>query len=145
MGSVEHTGGVIRNKRHAILAVVLTAIIAASALRSAFKPVRFTGRWLFEPIYGLPHLRPLFIGLSLFYWCFVLWIVFWFWRAARGKYERFLLASFTIGYVLSIIERFMPPLVAANMQYLSTAAALVSFTAAITLLFALPDKNTASQ
>ena len=85
MSNVEHTSGVIRNKRHAIVAVILTGIIAASALRTTLQRMRVTGPWLFEPISGVPHLRPLFIGLSVFFWGFVLWILFWFYRAARGK------------------------------------------------------------
>jgi uncharacterized BrkB/YihY/UPF0761 family membrane protein len=142
MSSVEHTSGLIRNKRHAIIAVILTAIIAASALRTTLQPVRITSPWLFEPIYGFPHLRLLFIGLSVFFWGFVLWILFWFYRAARGKYERFLVASFATGFVLSTIERFMPLQIAVNMQYVSTAAALVSLVSAMTILFTLPSKAT---
>jgi hypothetical protein len=142
MSSVEHTSRLIRNKRHAIIAMILTAIVAASALRTTLQPMRLTSPWLFEPIYGLPHLRLLFIGLSVFFWVFVLWILFWFYKAARGKYEHFLLVSFAIGFVLSIVERFMSPLIAANMQYLSTAAALVSLVSAMTILFTLPSKTT---
>jgi len=145
MSSVDHTNGLIKTRRHAIVAVILTAIVTASALRAALQPARHTSPWLFEPISGLPHLRPLFIGLSVFYWVFVLWIAFWFYRAARVKYERFLLASFAIGYVLSVIEHFMPPRVAANVQFLSTAAAFVSFVAAMTILFTLPSKTTTPQ
>jgi len=139
MSSVEHTTGLIRNKRHALIAVILTAIIAASALRSTMQPMRLRSPWLFEPIYGLPHHKLLFIGLSGFFWVYVLWIVFWFYRAARGKYERFLLASFAAGFILSTIERFMSPLRAANMQYLCTAAALVSLVSAMAILFTLPS------
>jgi|SRR5919108_4369765 uncharacterized BrkB/YihY/UPF0761 family membrane protein len=142
MSKVEHANGLIRNKRHAIIAVILTAIIAASALRTTLQPMRLTSPWLFEPIYRLPHLRLLFRGLTVFFWVFVLWILFWFYRAARGKYERFLLASFATGFVLNIIERFMSLRIAANMQYLSTAAALLSLVSAMTILFKLPRKTT---
>jgi uncharacterized BrkB/YihY/UPF0761 family membrane protein len=143
--SVEHRSGLVRNKRDATIAVILTAIIAASSLRTTLQPMRLTGPWLFEPIYGLPHLGRLSIGLSLFFWGFVLWILFWFYRAARGKYEQLLLASFVTGFVFSTIERFMPLQIAANMQYISTAAALVSLVAAITILFTLPTKTTMPQ
>jgi hypothetical protein len=78
----------------------------------------------------------------VFFWGFVFWILFWFYRAARGKYERFLLASFATGFVLSTIGRFMPFLIAAHMQYLSTAAALVSLVSAMTILFTWPTKTT---
>ena len=122
--------------------MILTAIIAASAFRTTLQPVRLTSPWLFEPSYGLPHLRLLFIGLSVFFWGFVLWILFWFYRAARGKYERFLVASFATGFVLSTIERFVPQQIAVNMQYVSTAAALVSLVSAMTILFTLQSKAT---
>jgi len=145
MTSGDYTNGVIQNRRHAIIAVILTAVIAASALRSTLQPVRLNNPWLFEPLYGLPRLKPLFIGLSVFFWCFVLWIVFWFYRAARGKYERFLLGSFAVGFILSVVERFTPPQVAANMQFLGTAASLVSLAAAIMLLYTLPAKTTTPQ
>jgi len=46
---------------------------------------------------------------------------------------------------LSTIERFMPLQIAANMQYLSTAAALVSLGAAMTILFTLTTKTTVPQ
>jgi peptidoglycan/LPS O-acetylase OafA/YrhL len=107
--------------------------------------MRLTSPWVFDRVYGLPHLRPLIIALSVFFWGFVLWIVFWAYRAARGKYERFLFASFAIGFVLGVIGRFMPPQIAANMQFLSTAAALVSLAAAVTLLFTLPANTTTPQ
>jgi len=142
MSSVEHTSGLIRNKRHAIIAVIVTAVVATSALRTTLQPMRRISPWLFEPIYGLPHLRLLFMGLSVFFWGFVLWILFWFYRAARGKYERLLLASFAPGFVVSTIERFMPLQIAAKMQYLSTAAAWVSLVAAMTILFTLITKTT---
>jgi uncharacterized BrkB/YihY/UPF0761 family membrane protein len=142
MSSVEHTSGLIRNKRHAIIAVILTAIIAASALHTTLQPVWITSPWLLEPIDGLPYLRLLFIGLSVFFWGFVLWILFWFYKAARGKYERFLVASFATGFVLSTIERFMPLQIAVNMQCVSTAAALVSLVSAMTILFTMPSKAT---
>jgi hypothetical protein len=140
MSSVKQTDGVIRNKRHAIIAVVLTSVVAVSALHSTLQPMRRASPWLFEPIYGLPHLRGLFIGLSVFFWGYVLWILFWFYRAARGKYERLLLASCAAGFVLSTIEHFMPPQIAANMRYLSTTAALVSLVAATAILFTLTTR-----
>lgn len=142
MSSVEHTSGLIRNKGHAIIAVILMAIIAASALRTTLQPMRVTSPWLFEPLYRLPHLRLLFISLSVFFWAYVLWILFWFYRAARRKYEQFLLASFATGFVLKTIEHFMSLPIAADMQYLSTAAALVSFVSAIAILFTWPTKTT---
>src|SRR5512140_1980115 len=100
--SVRRDVGLIRNRRYAIIAAILTAIVAISGLRATVNPVPYRERWLFVPMGGLPHLRPLFIGLSVFYWVFGLWILFWFYRAARGKYERFLVGSFALAFVLSV-------------------------------------------
>jgi len=145
MSSVGHTSNLIRNRRDATVAVVLTAIIAALVLNTTLRPMRPSSPWVFDRLYGLPDVRPLRVGLSLFYWAFVLWIVFWFYRAARGKYERFLMASFAVGFVLSVVERFMPRLIAVNMQFLSAAAALVSFVAAIAVLLMLPTKTSSPE
>ena len=146
MSSIEPRSGLVRNRRDATIAVILTAIIAASSVRTTLHPMRLTGPWLFDPIYGLPHLGSrLSIGLSLFFWGFVLWIVFWVYRAARGKYERLVLASFATGFIFSTIERFMPPQVAANMRYISTTATVVSLVAAVTILFTLPTKTIVRQ
>jgi len=41
-------------------------IIATSALRTTLQPMRRTGPWVFEPIHWLPHLKLLFMGLSVF-------------------------------------------------------------------------------
>jgi hypothetical protein len=142
MSSVEGKSGLIGNKRDAIIAVILTAIIAASALRGAWRPMRHSSPWLFDTAYGLPRLTPLLIGLSVFFWVYLLWILFWFYRAARGKYERFLLASFATGFVFSTIKGFMPVHIAVNMQYLSTAASLLSLVSAATILVTLLSKAT---
>ena len=137
----EEAGDLIRNRRHAIVAVISTAIVAASALRTMVTPVPLDGPWLIEPPRQLPQLRPLFIGLSIFFCGFVFWILFWFYKAARDKYERFLVAGFAIGFLLSTIERFVTPVAAANLQFVSTAATLVSLAAALTLFFKLPSKS----
>lgn len=143
MSRVNSTSGVIRNSRDASVAVLFAAIIAASALHATIQPVRLTSPWVFERLYGLSQVsRPFLIGLSLFFWAFVLWILFWFYKAAREKYERLLMASFAVGFVLSVIKHFVSPHVAAKVQFLSTAAALVSLVAAIALLFTLRQETT---
>src|SRR5512133_2391459 len=90
---VRQDSGLIRNRRYAFVAAIWTGTVALSGLRTALTPTPYRERWLFTPMLGLPHLRPLFIALSVFYWLFVLWILFWFYQAARGKYERFLVGS----------------------------------------------------
>jgi hypothetical protein len=78
------------------------------------------------------------MGLTVFFWGFVLWILFWFYRAARDRYERFLVGGFAIGFLLSIVERFVSPLAATNLEFASIGALSVSFAAALTLFFKLP-------
>ena len=139
MATNEHSDGVIRNRRHAIIAVILTAIIAVSGLRATLRPVPLQSPWLFEPIYGLPRLKPIFIGLSVFYWAFGLWIVFWFYKAARGKHEQFLLASLIVAFVLDVVGHFMRPEIRAQLEYVSTAAAFMSLVAAVVILATFPQ------
>ena len=104
--------------------------------------MRPTSPWVFERLYGLPQVtRPSVIGVSVFFWALVFWTLFWFYRAACGKYERFLVASFALGFAFSVIRHFVSPQIAVNVQFLATAAALVSFVAALTLLFTLPAKT----
>jgi uncharacterized BrkB/YihY/UPF0761 family membrane protein len=139
----DHTTGLIQRKRDASAAVIFTAAVAALELHITFQPVRLTSPWTFERLYGLSRLgRPVLIGLSVFFWAWVLWVLFWLYKASHGKYERLLVGSFAISFVLSVIKRFMSPQIAANVQFLSTGAALVSLVSAMVLLFTLPSKTT---
>jgi hypothetical protein len=126
--------GLISNRRHAIVAVVITSIVLASAFRSAITRAP-QSRWLFEPI-NHSHLfgRPASIALSIFFWCFVAWILFWFYRAARDKNERFLVGGFAIGYVLGLIGGFLSPSAQSKLEFASIAAFLVSFASSLTVL-----------
>jgi len=139
--SEEQPGGLVRNRRHAIVAVISTAIVFVSAFRTVVAGAPHHGPWVIEPPRQWPQLRPLFIGLSIFFSAFVVWILFWLYRAARTKYERFLVAGFAIGFLLSTIERFVPEVAAANLRFVSMAAMLVSLAAALTLFFRLPSKS----
>lgn len=143
MTPADHPTGLIRSRRYASAAVIFSAAVAALELHITFQPVRLTSPWTFDRLYGLSQLgRPLLIGLSLFFWAWVLWVLFWLYKASRGKCERLLVGSFAIGFVLSVTKRFMSPQIAANVQFLSVAAALVSLGSAIVLLFTLPPKTT---
>jgi len=63
----------------------------------------------------------------------MLWILFWFYRAARGKYEKFLVAAFSVSFVLSTVEPFVLPQTAADLQFIGTGASFVALAAALTL------------
>ena len=136
--------GLISNRREAVVAVLITTIVLASAFRSAVTRAP-ESRWLFEPI-NHPYLfgRPVSIALSVFFWCFVAWILFWFYRAARDKNERFLVGGFAIGYVLSLIGGFLSPLAQTNLEFASIAAFLVSCASSLTVL-AKCSRRTRSQ
>jgi len=91
-------------------------------------------RWLLiEPLPQWHQLRPLFIGLTIWVWAFMFWILFWFYKAARGKYERFMVAAFAVGFVLSTVEPFVSRQAAANLQFIGTGASLLSLAAALML------------
>jgi len=76
----------------------------------------------------------LFIGLTIWVWAFMLWILYWFYKAARGKYERFMVAAFAVGFALSTVEPFVSRRAAANLQFVGTGASLLSLAAALSLL-----------
>ncbi|MFI5116324.1 MAG: hypothetical protein ACHP8B_06450 [Terriglobales bacterium] len=141
----EDAGGLICNRRRAIVAVVATAIPLVSELRLFPARVPHHSRWLIEPPPQGPQLRILFIGLSIWVCGFMFWILFWFYRAARDKYERFLVAGFAASFLFSTIERFVPPLAAADLHFASTGASLLSLAAALTLLFRLSSKGEIQQ
>jgi hypothetical protein len=138
----DRTGrGLIHNRRDAIVASVLTLVVLGSTLRSMMmRPPH--DPWFFARQSGLPV--PLLIGLSLFFWAFVCWILFWFYRAARDKYERLLVGGFAIGFLLSIFERFVPS-TRIGLEPASATAFLASFAAALTLLVKLTSTRSRQQ
>jgi hypothetical protein len=140
--SADQSGGLIRNRRHAIVAVLGTLVVFASGLHGILGRIPNYGHWPLEPPPQWVYLRPLFVGLSIFVWAFVLWILFWFYRAASGKYERFLVVAFAISFILNTAERFVAPKAAADLQFLSVAASLVAVAAALTLFFKFFSKTT---
>jgi hypothetical protein len=74
------------------------------------------------------------IALSVFFWCFVAWILFWFYRAARDKNERFLVGGLAIGYMLGVIGGFLSPSAQINLEFASIAAFLVAFASSMKVL-----------
>ena len=137
--SDSQTGGLILNKRYAITAAILTFIILASALRS-FVMQAPRRQWLLEPPWQSHKLTPL-VGFSFFFWGFTLWILFCFYRAARNRYERFLVGGSAVGFLLGIVEGFLPSAARIELEPASIVGFLVSFAAAMTLLFELPSET----
>jgi hypothetical protein len=142
--SGDQTSGLILNKRYAITAAILTFVILASALRSSLMQAS-RHRWLLEPPWQSHQLTPLAVGFSFFFWGFTLWILFCFYRGARNRYERFLVGGSAVGFLLGIVEGFLPSAARIELEPASIAGFLVSFAAAMTLLFKLPSKTRASQ
>jgi hypothetical protein len=130
------TSGLILNRRHAITAAILAFIVLASALRS-FVMRAPRHRWLLEAPWQSHQLTPLVVGFSFFFWGFALWILFCFYRAARNRYERFLVGGSAVGLLLGIIEGFLPSGARIELEPASIAGFLVSFAAAMTLLIKL--------
>jgi hypothetical protein len=133
--------GLIRNRRHAIVAVLVSFTVLASAFHSAIRRAP-QNRWLFEPMsHSYLFGTPASIVLSIIYWCFVVWILFWFYKAASDRNERFLVVGFAIGYVLSVISGFLPLSIQTNFQFASIPAFLVSFASSVTVLTKLSSGN----
>jgi hypothetical protein len=126
--------GLIHSRRHAVIAVLITLVALASAFRSAVTRAP-QNRWLFQPVndsylFG----KPACIALSIFFWCFVAWILFWLYRATRDKNERFMVGGFAIGYVLGVIGGFLHVSAQINLEFASIAALLVSFASSLAIL-----------
>lgn len=131
--SEDQSAGLIINRRYAVVAVIATLIVLGSALRS-FLMRTPRERWLFAPPFQSHQLKPLTVGISFFFWGFVLWVLFCFHRAARNRYERFLVGALAAGYLLGIIGGFLPSEARIQLEPASIAAYLISFAAAVTVL-----------
>ena len=142
--SDSQTGGLILNKRYAITAAILTFIVLASAVRS-FVIQAPRHRWLLERPWQSHQVTPLVVGSSFFFWGFTLWILLCFYRAARNRYERFLVGGSAVGFLLGIVEGFLPSAARMDLEPASIAGFVVSFAAAMTLLFKLPSKTRVPQ
>ncbi len=133
--------GLIQSRRHAIIALIITFIVLASAFRSAVERVP-QHRWLFEPMnHSYVFGKPACITLSIFFWCFVAWILFSFYRNTRDKNERFVVGGFAIGYILGVIGGFLPLTAQFNIELASIAAFLVSFASTLTILKTLSSDS----
>jgi uncharacterized membrane protein len=132
------SSGLVLNRRYAIVAATLTFIVLVSALRSIVMQAP-RHRWLLEPPWQSHQLTPLVVGFSFFFWGFTLWILFCFYRAARNRYERLLVGGSAVGFLLGIVEGFLPSGARIELEPASIAGFLVSFAAAMTLLVKLPS------
>jgi hypothetical protein len=138
----DQAAGLIRKRSHAVTAVLCTLVVFASNIRGSIRHTPHYERWLFiEPLPQWHQFRPLFIGFTIWVWVFVLWILFWFYRAARGKYERFLVAAYAVSFVLSTVEPFVPREAATDLQIATTGASLLALAAAL-ILFLQIEKIT---
>ncbi len=135
----DRTAGLIRKRSHAITAVFCTLLVFVSHVRGVIRHAPHHERWLIEPLPQWHKLRPLFIGFNIWVWVLVFWILLWLYRAARGKYERFLVAAFAVSFVLSTVEPFVAPEAAAHLQFIGTGASLLALAAALTLFLKIEN------
>jgi hypothetical protein len=137
----EGVHGLVRNRRQAVSAFVITLIVLALEFRTVIAR-HHAKRWLFDPInnsylFG----RGASIALSIFFWCFVACMLFSLYRAARDKTEQFLIGGFAVGYILGVISGFLSPSAQINLQLASIAADLVSFASSLTILAKWSDNS----
>ena len=138
----DQSAGLIRKRSHAVTAVLCTLVVSASNIRGVIRHTPHYERWLLiEPLPQWHQFRPLFIGFTIWVWLFVLWILFWFYKAARLKHERFLVAAFAVSFVLSTIKPFVAREAAADLQIAATGASLLALAAAL-VLFLQIEKTT---
>ena len=125
--------GLIRSTSQAIIAVILTFMVLTSAFHSVVSRAP-RNPWLFEPVaHSYLFGKPACIVLSIFYWCSVAWILFWFYKAARDRGERFLVGGFSVGCVAGIISGFLPLSAQISAECASIVAFLFSFASSLTI------------
>ena len=82
-----------------------------------------------QPLDGTHFCYRLFSAAT----CFVAWILFWFYKAARDRGERFLVGGFSVGCVAGIISGFLPLSAQISAECASIVAFLLSFASSLTI------------
>jgi hypothetical protein len=131
MSNQEYTSRLIRNRRIAVVGLILTGYIAVLTFRAAFSQSPLHSHWLLPldsvlPAWALWAVNVVFYG-------YLLWLCVTFSRAVRGK-ERVLIAGWVPGILLSPIQSVVSISLAAAIQYVKAVSISVAFVAAMFIL-----------
>jgi hypothetical protein len=126
----EHKLGLIRSKRTAIIAVVLTGLVAAMSFHAVFSHQERPSTWLLSLPF-LPVLAVSVINLALY--AYFLWLCVLFFREALAK-ERVLVAGWFFVILLSPIQRLVSRYSSVAIQYAKAVGISVAFIAAVLIL-----------
>jgi hypothetical protein len=123
--------GLIRNRRTAVVSLVLTGFIAAMTFRAVFSHSSHPSGWLIPLDSLLPAWAARAVNVAFF--VYLLWVCIEFFRGALGQ-ERILVAGWFLGILLSPIQNLVLPSTAAAIQYVKAASIAVAFVAAVLIL-----------
>ena len=138
MEQQEYTPRLIRNRRTAIVGLILTGYIAVLTFRVAFSQSPHHSHWLLPldsmlPAWALWAVNVVFYG-------YLLWLCVAFSRAVRGK-ERVLIAGWVPGILLSPIQSVVSISLAAAIQYIKMVSISIALVAAVLILIKGPARD----
>jgi hypothetical protein len=126
-----HREGLIRHRRNAVIALVLTGLVAAMTFRAAFLPSPRHAHWLIP----LDSLLPMWAlwAVNVAFYTYLLWVCVVFLQVALGK-ERVLVAGWFLLILLSPIQSLVSTSAAAAIQYIKAVSIAVAFVAVLLLV-----------
>ena len=126
-----HREGLIRHRRNAVIALILTGLVAAMTFRAAFLPSPHHARWLIP----LDSLLPMWAlwAVNVAFYTYLLWLSVVFFQVAMGK-ERVLVAGWFLLILLSPIQSLVSTSAAAAIQYIKAVSIAVAFVAVLWLV-----------
>jgi hypothetical protein len=128
----------IPNRRIAVFVIALTAFLAVTTLRAAFRP--YHSEWPLPPVLVLS--KKILLAANVAVYAYLFWLSFVFFRATLGK-ERAIVAGWSLSIVLSFIQHFVSIPDAALIQHIKAISMAVAFGASVSILFegAAPDDS----
>jgi hypothetical protein len=131
----DHKPGLIRSRRAATIALLLTWAFAILTFRGVFRLPAHGSPWILPFDFVQP--RWLFVALNVAFWGYLLWASVILLRMARGK-ERVLVAGWVCSFPLGLSQHLVPLSVAVAIQYVKAAGMIVAFVAAVLILIEGP-------
>jgi hypothetical protein len=120
----------IASRRTAFIVLVLTALVGVSTFRSLFLHSPVSPNWL--PM-GTMLPRWLNTPFDVAIYGYLLWLCFWFFRAARGK-ERLVVAGWCPGLLLAPLKHFVADADISVIEHVEAVGIAVAFVATFLIL-----------
>jgi len=126
-----HRQGLIRHRRNAVIALILTGLVAAMSFRAAFLPSPHHSHWLIP----LDFLLPVWAlwAVNVAFYAYLLWLCVVFFQVAIGK-ERVVVAGWFLLSLLGPIQSLVSTSAAAAIQYIKAVSIAVAFVALLLIV-----------